>query len=419
MIKRSVMLLACALASSAPAFSQEGGIPLPPAEMPAIGMVPLGAGPFIFDTAEQHKLRVTVVAKVQHPFSMAFLPDGDALVVERQGALRIVRNITAANPQLDPNPVAGAPRGIHDVVLHPNFSVNRLVYFSYDKPIPGVEPPPPRPGGLQLPPTPAAAIARGKFDGKSLTDIKEIFADENKSRGFVGFRRMLFGPDGMLYITTAASASRDAGDLGSVFGKVLRLRDDGSVPSDNPFVNRPGARPEVYAYGLRDQLGIAFHAASGQILAVDNGPNGGDELNVIRAGRDYGWPKYSFGRQYDGPRVSDLPVVEGIEQPIVLWNPSVAPSGLEVYTGDKFPAWKGNVFVGSGQRGEIRRTGGLERIVLNGKLEELRRESLLADLHLRVRFVKQGPDGLLYVLVEEGRDPADQGSAVLRLEPAP
>jgi glucose/arabinose dehydrogenase len=419
MIKRFALLLACAIAPSAPAFSQAAKIPLPPMNFPAIGAVHLGTGPYIFDTAEQHKLRVTVIARVQHPFSMVFLPNGDALVVERQAALHVIRNITAAHPQLDPNPVVGAPKGIHDIVLHPNFAANHLVYFSYEKPIPGVAPPPPLPGGLQPPPPTMGGIGRGKFDGKSLTDIKEIITDDNKSHDLVGFRRMMFGSDGMLYITTAASESLDAGDLGSVYGKVLRLRDDGSIPSDNPFVNKPGARPEVYAYGLRDQLGILYHAASGQILAVDNGPSGGDELNVIRAGRNYGWPKYSFGRRYDGPRISELPVVEGIEQPIVVWNPSVAPSGLEIYTGDKFPAWKGNVFVGSGQRGEINRTGGLVRVVLNDKLEELRQESLLTDLHLRVRFVKQGPDGLLYVLVEQGRGPADEDSAVLRLEPAP
>lgn len=419
MLQRFAMLLMCAIAPSAPALSQSAKTPLPPPNFPAIGAVHLGAGPYIFDTAEQHKLRVTVIAKVQHPFSMVFLPNGAALVVERQGAVRVIHDITAAHPQLDPNPVAGAPAGIHDIVLHPKFAANGLLYFSYEKPIPGVAPPPPLPGGLQPPPTTMGAIGRGKFDGKSLTDIQEIVADDNQAHELVGFRRMLFGPDGMLYITTAASESLDAEDLSSVYGKVLRLRDDGSVPSDNPFVNKPGARPEVYAYGLRDQLGIAYHAVSGQILAVDNGPNGGDELNVIRAGRNYGWPEYSFGRRYDGARISELPVVEGIEQPIVLWNPSVAPSGLEVYTGDKFPEWKGNLFVGSGQRGGINRTGGLERVVLNAKLEELRRESLLTDLHLRVRFVKQGPDGLLYVLVEQGRGPADEDSAVLRLEPEP
>lgn len=419
MIKRFTVLLACAIAPSAPAFSQSATLGLPPADIPAIGVVHLGAGPFIFDTAEQHKLRVTVIAKVQHPFSMVFLPNGDALVVERRAALHLIHDVTTAHPRLNPNPVAGAPKGIHDVVLHPNFAVNRLVYFTYEKPIPGQEQPPQIPGAGP-PPKAMGAIGRGKFDGKSLTDVKEIFTSE--SGQFVGLRRMLFGPDGMLYVTTAAPNSLDAGDLGSTYGKVLRLRDDGTIPSDNPFVNKPGARPEVYAYGLRDQLGIAYHAASGQILAVDNGPNGGDELNVIRAGRDYGWPKYSFGRQYDGSRISDLPVVEGIEQPIVLWIPSVAPSGLEVYTGDKFPAWKGNVFVASGRRGEINRTGGLERVVLNAKLEELRRESLLTDLHLRVRFVRQGPDGLLYVLVEQEQQMgggSDEDSAVLRLEPEP
>jgi len=210
-------------------------------------------------------------------------------------------------------------------------------------------------------------------------------------------------------------------DLGSVYGKIIRLREDGSVPGDNPFAGKSGARPEVYAYGFRDQLGLVLHQATGAILATDHGPNGGDEVNRILPGRDYGWPKYSFGRQYDGPRVSETPLGPGVEQPLLLWIPSIAPSGLEVYTGDRFPAWKGNLFIGSARRGEIPRTAGLERVVINKDLEELRRETLLAELHLRIRFVRQGPDGLLYVLAEQNsgdiaRAPAADG-VVLRLEP--
>ena len=194
---------------------------------------------------------------------------------------------------------------------------------------------------------------------------------------------------------------------------MLRVREDGSIPKDNPFVGRSGARPEIYSYGHRDQLGLTVQASSGTVLAAEHGPNGGDEVNLILPGRNYGWPLVSFGRAYDGPRISDSPVAEGVEQPLVLWLPSIAPTGLTFYEGDRYPAWKGNLFVGSARRGEVPRTGGLERVVLNGKLEELRRETLLTELHQRIRDVRQGPDGLLYVITDE-----DDG-ALLRLEPAP
>ena len=298
--------------------------------------------------------------------------------------------------------------GIQDIVLHPKFASNGLIYITYDKVIPAE--------GQQRARS-AGALARAKFDGKALTEVQEIFAGE--WRDTASGLRMLFGPDGMLYFTTGAPFSKASGDLGSVYGKVLRIRDDGTIPPDNPFVGQAGARPEIYAYGLRDQLGIVYHEASGSILATDYGPNGGDEINVIRRGLDYGWPNYSFGRQYEGPRISDLPVVRGVEQPIIVWLPAIAPSGLEVYTGNRFPAWKGNLFVGSAQRGGVQRTGSLERVVLNQDLEELHRESLLADLHLRFRYVRQGPDQLLYACTEQTINGPDEDGAVLRLEPAP
>jgi aldose sugar dehydrogenase len=383
---------------------------------PGIGVVHLGPGPYTFDTAEQHQLKVTVVAKgLVHPFSLAFLPNGDALVIERSVGLRVIHGATGPHPELDPEMVGGLPMfpgddtsGLQDVLLHPKFSSNRMVYFTYIKAAPAA--------GKERPQF-AGAVGRGKFDGKGLRDFQEIFAGEWRDSG--SGLRMAFGPNGMLYFTSGAPFNRASQDLGSVYGKVLRIRDDGTIPPDNPFTGKAGARPEVFAFGFRDQLGILYDEGSGNILATDHGPNGGDEVNVIRPGLDYGWPKYSFGRQYDGPRVSELPVVQGIEQPLLLWIPSVGPSGLEIYTGKRFPAWKGNLFVGSAQHGEIQRTGGLERVVLNRKLEELRRESLLADLHLRIRFVRQGPDEMLYVLSEENGRGSGKDGAVLRLEPAP
>jgi aldose sugar dehydrogenase len=396
-----------------PGVAQQSRVP-----EPGIARVELGPGPYTFDTAEQHKLRVTVVARnLVHPFSIAFLPNGDALLVERGNGLKIIHNATGASPVVDAEPVHGVPEtprvggaGLQDILLHPDFASNRLVYFTYNK----VEM-----GDKQQKPQLAIALARGKFDGNKINDVQELFRGEWQETA--SGARLAFGKDGMLYMTTGGPFGRKAMDLGSTYGKIIRLREDGSVPSDNPFAGKSGARPEVYAYGFRDQLGLVLHQATGAVLATDHGPNGGDEVNMILPGRDYGWPKYSFGREYDGPRVSETPLGPGVEQPLLLWIPSIAPSGLEVYTGDRFPAWNGNLFIGSARRGEIPRTGGLERVVVNKNLEELRRETLLTELHLRIRFVRQGPDGLLYVLAEQNggditRAPAADG-AVLRLQP--
>jgi glucose/arabinose dehydrogenase len=377
-----------------------------------IGVAPvvLTSESYTFDTAEQHKIRVVVVAKgLVHPFSLAMLPNGDALVTERGVRLRIVRNATGRGATLDPGAVAGVPQqpafrggGLLDVVLHPKFATNGLVYFTYNKTNAVAA----TPAQQQA----AIALARGRFDGKAITELQEIFAGELKN-GSSG-SRIAFSPDGLLYMTTGAPFGQEAQTGNSVYGKVLRLRDDGTVPPDNPFVGKAGWRPEVFSYGHRDQLGLTVHEATGTILAAEHGPNGGDEVNIISPGRNYGWPKFSFGRTYEGPRISDVPLGPGIEQPLILWIPSIAPTGLAFYTADRIPAWKGNLFVGSSRRGEVPRTGGLERVVVNGQLEELRRETLLTDLHQRIRDVRQGPDGLLYVITDE-----DDG-ALLRIEPA-
>ncbi len=381
---------------------------------PDIGIAPvtLGDKPYVFDTAEQHKIRVTIVARgLEHPFSLAFLPGGDALVSERGKRLRIVHNAIAAapGPVLDPGPVSGVPEtpafrggGLQEVAIHPKYAENNLVYFTYNKA--GAEGP--KPGQRQA----AITLARGRFDGKSLRDVKELWMGDWRTGG--SGSRLAFGQDGCLYVSTGSPFGEQAQDLGTVYGKVLRLQDDGSIPPDNPFVGKTGARPEIFSLGHRDQLGLTVHPMTGNILAAEHGPNGGDEINLILPGRNYGWPTVTFGRDYAGPRLSNSPVAEGIEPPIIVWLPSIAPTGLVVYAGDRFPAWKGNLFVGSARRGEIPRTGGLERVVLNEKLEELRRETLLTELHQRIRDVRQGPDGLLYVITDE-----DDG-ALLRIEPA-
>ena len=376
-------------------------IPLSVAQQrPPIGIphVSLGDGPFTFDTAEQHKIQVVVAAKgLSHPWSVAFLPNGDMLVTERAGRLRLIHQ-----GKLEPEPISGVPKvyavrnaGLFEVALDPKFAENKFVYLTYTKP---------GENGQS-----AIALARGRFEGAALADLHDLFVGEWTNG--LGGSRLVFGRDGMIYMTTGAVAGNLAQDPNSDYGKILRLRMDGTVPPDNPFVGKAGHKPEVYSMGHRDQLGLAVNPATGELFNDENGPNGGDEINRILPGRNYGWPLVSFGRNYDGAPVSASPVVEGIESPIVVWIPSIAPSGLTFYTGDRFPAWKGNVFVGGMRYGEISGTGRLERVVFNNKMEELRRESLLTELHQRIRDVRQGPDGMLYVLTEE------EDGALLRIEP--
>jgi aldose sugar dehydrogenase len=378
-----------------------------------IGVAPveLDQGYYLFDTAELHPMRVDVVLRgLTRPYSLAFLPNGDALIAERGGALRLIQGATATDGRatLAAAPVPGTPSppgvmlgGLHDLALHPDFARNRLVYFSYNRPgdtIPNSDPPQ---RAIAL------MVARGRFDGSRLVDVEDIF-DGGERAGASG-SRIAFGVDGLLYITSGAPFSDEAQRVDNVYGKVLRLNDDGSVPADNPFIGTPGARAEVFTLGHRDQLGLTVHPVNGAVLAAEHGPQGGDKVNLIRPGRNYGWPEYSFGREYDGPMTTARPLGENTEPPLILWIPSIAPTGMTFYEGDRIPAWRGNLFVGSARRGQIPRTGGLERIVVNENLQELRRESLLTQLHQRIRDVQQGPDGLLYVITDEAN------GALLRL----
>jgi glucose/arabinose dehydrogenase len=372
----------------------------PPPNRIGISVAPLSDGPFVIDTAEQHKIRVVVMAKgLSHPWSLVFLPDGNMLVTERPGRLRIIRNGV-----LDPTPVSGVPTvhgvrlyGLMDIAFHPKFSENRLIYLTYTKaPVDGKV---------------ATALARGRFDGSTLTDVHDLI-ETDRWDGAGSGARIAFGRDGMLYMATGAANGNYAQDPASLNGKMLRLRDDGTVPGDNPFIGRAGYRPEIYTLGHRNQLGLAVNPQTGMLWSNENGPDGGDEINVIQSGKNYGWPVISNGRTYPGPRVAEVPWRDGMEAPLVFWVPSIAVSGMAFYTGDRFPAWKGNVFVGSLRTGEIPGTGHLERLVFNDKWEELRRETMLSDLRQRIRDVRQGPDGLLYLLTDE--DPG----AVLRIEPA-
>lgn len=374
---------------------------------PPIGVarVPLPDHPVVLDTAEQHKIRVVpLVGGLSHPWSLAFLPDGDMLVTERPGRLRRIHNGV-----MDPQSIAGLPEiharglaGLMDIVLHPNFAQNHLLYFAYSKP--GEK-------GATL------AVARGELEGMALKNVRDVFVADawlsgtGPNDGSFGCR-LVFDRNALLYITSGdrniAAGGQNTNDH---FGKILRLRDDGTVPPDNPFVGKASYKPEIYSLGHRNQQGLAWNPVTGELWETEQGPNGGDEVNIIKAGANYGWPLVSFGRTYAGPRQSEIPWREGMEPPIAFWVPSIAVSGLGFYTGDKFPNWKNNVFVGALREGEIPQTGHLERIVFNDKWEELRREKLLMELRQRIRDVRQGPDGFLYVLTEE--DPG----ALLRIEP--
>jgi aldose sugar dehydrogenase len=387
----------CALAAvsvalvSGVAFAQ----PRPPA--PGTPRFPLPTEPRIYETFQQ-KIKVTVIAHgIQRPWSLLPLPGGDFLVgVRPTGQVLAIRKGV-----LDPTPLTGLPAmhvtrttGMLDMVLHPKFADNKWVYFTYHKPLDG--------DNYTL------ALARGRYDGSGFSDVKDLYVG-NAVR--TGGSRLTFGPDGLIYITVGgAGRIKDAQETNTIYGKTLRLKDDGTVPTDNPFVGKPGARPEIYTLGHRDHHGIAAYPADGRIFEAELGPLGGDKINILAPGRNYGWPNYGYGRDNDGSPM-EHPNREGIEPSWITWNPGITPSGLLFYTGDQFPDWKGNMFVGSIQRGRIPGTGALERVVFNEKLWELRRETILQDFHQRIRDVRQGPDGLIYLLTEE-----DDG-AVIKIEP--
>jgi len=375
----------------------EGGIPIAPAGFEPL---PIPAEPIEFDTAEVMRIRVVPVARqMVNPWSLAFLPDGSMLVTEKEGRLRIIRNGV-----LDPKPVPGAPTvrvqgrsGLLDIVLHPQFATNRFVYFTYLKPIDEKQA--------------ALTVARGRFDGSAITELKDIFSC---GAGVSGPSRIAWGRDGKLYMTTPSSGNGSTSqDPASYAGKVLRLHDDGTAPADNPFSGRAGHKPEIYTIGHRNSLGLAMHPATGVMWQNEMGPNGGDKINVLKPGANYGWPIVSLGRSYPGPWQSPTFSKEGFESPVVYWMPSISLSGMTFYTGSKLLKWKGDIFVGGQRTGEIPGTGHLERILVNDKLEELRRESLLVPLRMRIRDVRQGPDELLYVIVDH-----DQNGGVLRIEPS-
>ena len=391
---------ATGMTQNAASSGQRGGPP-PGSQIPTgrqgRGGYPPPAFPAVFETY-QHKVRVSIVARgLDRPWSLLILPDGEMLV-----SMRYTNQIRAIRKGvLDPQPLAGLPdmRRLFDIVLHPKFGENKWIYFGYSKP-----------GSGNLTPM---ALARGRYEGGALRDVQELYVSDPTTQGA---SRMAFAPDGTIYMTVSGAAGRIAGGpdprkIDTAYGKVIRVRDDGTVPPDNPFVGKPGARPEIYSLGHRDHFGIAPHPVTGQMFHVELGPYGGDKVNILKAGGDYGWPDYGYGRNNDYSPMGN-PTTPGIEPALLVWIPGITPSGLLFYSGDKFPAWTGNLMVGSIVRGRVNGASGIERVVFNEKMWETRRETFLTEIKQRIRDVRQGPDGLIYVLTEE------VDGTVLKLEPA-
>jgi aldose sugar dehydrogenase len=344
---------------------------------------------------ERVRIRVVPIAGgLTNPWHLAFLPEGQGLLVtEGPGGLRRVRD-----GSLEPVTIAGWPdpklaaRSTNSVIVDPRFAENRFVYLTYIKA---------RDDGMT-----SIGLARGRLDGELLSDVRDVFVADAWLMGGPLASRAAFGPDGMIYLTVndhdRLNATGDASirmlaqDLGSDVGKVLRVRDDGSIPDDNPFVGRDGANAQIFTYGHRNVTGLAWHPETGELWATEIGPMAGDELNVLRAGVNYGWPLVSFGRIYDNTPVSDQPWWRPeMEMPVMHWAPSISPIGLTFYTGDAFPEWRGHLFMGA-LNGQM-----LQRVAFDQPPPQSeRREALLTELDVRVRHVAQGPDGNLYVAVE-------------------
>ncbi len=366
--------------------------------LPASGQAP------VLRSAYQDYRVVTVAEGLEHPWSIAFLPGGDMLITERPGRLRIVREGVLLE-----EPVAGVPEvlaqgqgGLLDVVPHPDFASNQLLYLSYSKPFADSE------GAT-------TAVVRGRLENDRFTDVEQVFVADSRGRGHYG-SRLAFDGNGYLFITVGDRQVPPEGDLeahpaqdrSNHHGTINRIHDDGRVPADNPFVDQDGARPEIWSYGHRNAQGLAIHPETGALWANEHGPQGGDELNLIRPGLNYGWPVVGYGVNYrSGAAIHEGTHGEGMEPPVHFWVPSIATSGLLIYTGDRFPAWRGNMFVG-GLGGEQ-----LARLTLDG--QEVEQEETLHFGRGRIRDVRQGPDGYIYLAIDDRRGGL---TPVVRLEPA-
>jgi glucose/arabinose dehydrogenase len=384
------------------------------AQQPAANVARLSAEPQTIRTAAA-TLRATAIPGFVYPWALAFLPNGDMLVTEQgRNTLRLVRNGT-----LDPSPITGLPQGITstrrdtagvDIAVHPRFAENRTIYVAYWKPKPGSE-------------IRTAVLVRARFDGgTTLTDVREIFESASWTDG-PSAARLQFGRDGKIFMVIGAPGFAErlgstswAQSPGEHGGKILRLNDDGSAPADNPFVGRAGYKPEIYALGIRNALGMTIHPDTGELWETENGPQGGDEVNIIKPGLNYGWPVVTYGRAYSNdpegkrsgiapPSVQPPTFAPGMQEPITFYKPSIAISGMVFYTGTRFPQWRGNLLVGGLVGAQ------LSRIIFNRDGLEARREAMLLELRQRIRDVRQGPDGLIYMTTDM------PDGAILRIEP--
>ena len=358
------------------------------------------------DTGSHRVRMVTVAEGLDSPWSMAILPDGGILVTERPGRLRSIRGGI-----LQATPIAGAPEvqdrnhgGLMHVALHPDYESNGWVYLTYSKT--GER------GGT-------TAVMRARLDGARLVDAEDVFvADAWQEAGLNFGSRAAFDDAGMLYVSVGDRGPNTeplAQDLSNHNGTIVRLHDDGRVPDDNPFLDRPGAKPEIYSYGHRNPQGMARHPDTGEIWASEHGPMGGDEVNVIRAGANYGWPEVSFGRTYSGETISEQPWREDMEPPRYFWVPSIGISGMLFYTGDRFPEWTGRLFV-TGMSGMM-----IQSVRLGGpgiRIGPSERETMLTPLRQQVRDIQQGPDGSIYLVTRQDADRTPNSGMVLRIEPA-
>ena len=345
-------------------------------------------------TTELLKVRVVTVARgLEHPWGLAFLPEGRMLVTERPGRLRIVERDGSLSGPLGgvPEVFARGQGGLLDVALDPDFTHNGFVYLSYAEPGEG--------GG-------GTAAGRGRLRGNRLEDFRVIFRQVPKASGGRHFgSRLVFDRDRRLFITTGERGERDrAQDFSIHRGQVIRINADGTIPEDNPFTGRAGYRPETWSVGHRNPQGAALHPDTGDLWTVEHGARGGDEINAPKTGRNYGWPVISYGVHYTGLPIGVGTHRKGMEQPLYYWDPSIAPSGMAFYTGNRFPEWKGNLLVGA-LKGQM-----LVRLQLDGE-RVVKEERMLRDLEERIRDVRQGPDGFIYLLTDAG------DGRILRLEP--
>jgi len=349
--------------------------------------------------AAQALKAITVARGLVNPWGLAFLPDGRMLVTERLGQMRVVTPDGRLGEPLQGLPVVevGGQGGLLDVAIDPHFAANGLVYWSFSEADP-------QGGGGN-----STAVARGRLDGNRLVDVRVIFRQAPKFASSAHFgSRLVFAPDGRLFVTLGDRFLRrdDAQSLANHHGKIVRIESDGRVPADNPFVGRAGALPEIWSLGHRNVQGAALHPATGELWESEHGPQGGDEINLIEPGRNYGWPLVTFGRNYvTGTRIGEEGPKPGFEQPLKTWVPtSIAPSGMAFLTSERYPGWQGSLFIGA-LRGQA-----LVRLTLDGR-RVVGEERLLENLGERIRDVRQGPDGLLYVLTDE------PNGALLKIEP--